>query len=377
MKVRIEIDTRTFVRFWLVVIGFVFAIFAIFKAREALLIIGIAFFLALALNGPVSWIARHLPGRSRAGGTTIAYVLVIAVLGAFLFLVVPPIVQQTVHFAKTVPGLVDNATTQWHGINHLIDKYNLQPQVNDAIISIKQSTAHMTANIGSKVVGGVGSVLGVLTSTIIVLVLTFLMLVEGPEWAERLWGVYDDERRMKHHRTLAERMYQVVSGYVTGQLAVSAIGGLLAGLAVFVLSMVFHQIPTNLTLPTMAITFTLSLIPMFGATIAGLLIMLLLMFNDVTAGLIYIVYFFVYQQVENNFVAPSIQSRKLELSPLAVLVAVTVGLYVFGILGGIISIPIAGCIKVLIEDHLKHAKKERHKSERPLTKLIKKLEGES
>ncbi|HEU0266167.1 MAG TPA: AI-2E family transporter, partial [Candidatus Saccharimonadaceae bacterium] len=129
-------------------------------------------------------------------------------------------------------------------------------------------------------------------------------------------------------------------------------------------------------LPTMAITFTLSLIPMFGATIAGLLIMLLLMFNNITAGLIYIVYFFVYQQVENNFVAPTIQSRKLELSPLAVLVAVSIGLYVFGILGGIISIPVAGCIKVLIEDHLKHAKKERRKSERPLGKLVKKLEGE-
>ncbi|HEU0266085.1 MAG TPA: AI-2E family transporter, partial [Candidatus Saccharimonadaceae bacterium] len=234
MKVRIDIDTRTFVRFWLVVIGFIFAILAIYRAREALLIIGIAFFLALALNGPVSWIARHLPGRSRAAGTSIAYVLVIAVLAAFLFLVVPPIIDQTVHFAKTVPALVDNATTQWHGVNHLISKYHLQSQVNDAIISIKQSTGHITANLGSKVVGGVGSALVGLTSTVIVLVLTFLMLVEGPDWTHRLWGVYNDEIRMKHHREIAEKMYQVVSGYVTGQLAVSAIGGFLAGAAVFV-----------------------------------------------------------------------------------------------------------------------------------------------
>ena len=377
MKVHIEIDTRTFVRFWLVVIAFVFAILVIYRAREALVIIGISFFLALALNKPVSYLARHLPGRSRVGGTAIAYVLVIVILAAFTFLVVPPIASQTVHFVKTVPGLVDKATTQWQGVNHLITQYHLETQVDNAIISIKQSTSHLADHIGTTVVGGVGSVLSILTSAIIVLVLTFLMLVEGPEWLTRLWGTYTDNDRMKHHRELASRMYGVVSGYVTGQLLVSAISGFLAGAAVFVLSLFFSAIPANLTLPTMAVTFTLSLIPMFGATIAGLLIMVLLMFNSITVGIIYIVYFAIYQQIENNLIAPSIQSRQLELSPLAVLISVTIGLYIFGILGGIISIPIAGCIKVLIEDYLKKARGKRKQSDKLLTRLAKKIEGEA
>ena len=116
---------------------------------------------------------------------------------------------------------------------------------------------------------------------------------------------------------------------------------------------------------------------MFGATIAGILIALLLAFNDLTAAIVFVVYFVVYQQIENNFVSPAIQSKTVELSALAVLGSVTVGLYVFGVAGGIISIPIAGCIKVLLEDYLERAKQNRKKSEKPLHKLVKKLQNEA
>ncbi|MFZ2545905.1 MAG: hypothetical protein WAW62_02675, partial [Candidatus Saccharimonas aalborgensis] len=106
MKVRIEIDTKTFVRFWLVVIGFAFAILALYSARMPLFIIGTALFLALALNGPVSWMARRLPDRSRTLSTAIAFMAVIGVLAAVVFLVVPPIVQQTAKFIDSAPTLV-------------------------------------------------------------------------------------------------------------------------------------------------------------------------------------------------------------------------------------------------------------------------------
>src|SRR5687768_7230255 len=101
MKVRIEIDTRTFVRFWLVVIGFAFVILAIYSARTALIMLGTALFLALALNQPVTFLARYLPGKSRVWPTAMAFILVVVVLGLFAFLVVPPIMQQTAKFVQT------------------------------------------------------------------------------------------------------------------------------------------------------------------------------------------------------------------------------------------------------------------------------------
>ena len=109
--------------------------------------------------------------------------------------------------------------------------------------------------------------------------------------------------------------------------------------------------PHNLALPTAAIAFILSLIPMFGATIAGIIICILLGFNDLYGSGDFAVYFVVYQQIENNFISPTVQAKTVELSALAILASVTVGLYLFGVAGGIISIPIAGCIKVLLEDY--------------------------
>ncbi len=117
---------------------------------------------------------------------------------------------------------------------------------------------------------------------------------------------------------------------------------------------------------------------MFGATIAGVSGSLLLAFNSLPAAIIFIIYFIVYQQLENNIISPRIQSKRIELSPLAVLAAVTIGLYVFGIAGGIISIPIAGCIKVLVEAYLERTRevhKEERAKEKPFAKLVKKSQA--
>lgn len=359
MKVRIEIDTKTFVRFWLVVIGFAFAIVALYNARTALLILGIAAFLALALNGPVSRLARRLPDRSRTLSTAISFTVVVAILAAILFLVVPPIIEQTVKFVDSAPSMVDSLAQQWHGLGDLIDRYHLQPQIDQAIDAVKADAGRWAGIVGGNIITSVGSLLAFAAATLLTLVLTFLMLVEGPVWADRVWRLYKDKERMRHHRKIVNRMAGVVGGYVSGQLTVSGIDALCAGAAVFIISQFFPEVPANLALPTITIAFTLSLIPMFGATIAGVIISLLLAFNNIPAGIIFAIYFMIYQQIENNFISPTIQAKRIELSPLVVLAAVTIGLYTFGIVGGILSIPIAGCIKVLVEEYLGSTRRQR------------------
>jgi len=371
MKTRIDIDTKTFVRFWLVVIGFGLAILLLYNARIALIILGVSFFLALALNSPVSKISRILPGKSRVGATAISYVLVVVLLGAIVTLVVPPIVQQTAKFVQTVPSLIDNASTQYGGVNDLISKYNLQPQVDQALDSVKKNTSSWAGNVGQTVVAGVGSLLAFFTALILVLVLTFLMLIEGPMWMRRIWSLYDDKRKMAMHKRITTRIYGVVNGYVTGQLTVSAIGATAAGLVVWILSFIFPEIPAALAFPAAAITFVLSLIPMFGATIGGVIIAILLFFNAPWSALIYGIYFIAYQQIENNFISPHIQAKKIELSALAVLGSVTIGLYMFGVVGGIIAIPIAGTIRVLLDEYLNHTTEERLEKEHLKAKLAK------
>lgn len=377
MKVRIEIDTRTFVRFWLVVIGFAFAILALYLAKTALFILGSAAFLALALNGPVSMLSKRIPGRNRTAASAVAFVALVVFLAGVVLLVVPPVTQQTMRFLDSAPQLVSNSSTQWESFGDVINKYNLQPQIDSAVASVQDNANSLLKRSGETVIYGVGSLFSFVVAAFLALVLAFLMLVEGPSWMKKLWHVYEDQEKMEMHQKLVERMNRVVSGFVVGQLSVSGIGALAAGATVFMLSLFIEGVPANLALPTIAVAFTLSLIPMFGATIAGLIITLLLLLNSPFAALIFAVYFIVYQQIENNFISPAIQSKYVELSPLAVLSSVTVGLYLLGLVGGIISIPIAGVIKVLIEDHLNHSRKKRAHSKKPLVKLANKIQNES
>ena len=354
MKTNINIDTRTFVRFWLVVIGFIVAALAIYYAKSALIILGAALFLALALNVPVSRIARRLPGRSRVGATAIAYIAVLVILGLVLVLVVPPIVQQTAKVISNVPSIVDKAGTQWDGAKGLINQYNLQPQVDSALNSLKDSVGGWASNLGQTVIGGIGSIFGFLASTFLVLVLTFLMLIEGPMWLQRLWSLYHNKSRMEIHKRVVNKMYNVVSSYVIGQLTTALIGAIAAGLAVTVISFFIPQLPISLALPSAAIVFIFSLIPMFGSTISAILVGLLIALNSFPAAIAYLIFVIIYIQIEGNVISPRIQSRQLDLSPLAVLGSLTIGLYLFGLIGGIIAIPVAGCIRVLLGEYLDH-----------------------
>lgn len=358
MKTKIDIDTRTFVRFWLVVFGIGLAALLLYKAQTALIILGVSLFLALALNGPVSLIARKLPGKSRVGATAIAYVAVIVILGAIVTLVVPAIIQQTAKVAQTIPAVVESASNQWDGVRGFVEQYNLQSQLDAALKSAQESASSWAGSIGKGVVTGIGSVFAGIAALILVLVLTFLMLIEGPEWLKRIWRLYKDQTKMKKHRRVAGRIYGVVSGYVMGQLTVSTIGATAAGIFVFILSFIFPQVDPNLSMPTAAITFVLSLIPMFGATIGGVIISVLLALNSIPAAIVYAIFFVVYQQIENNFISPHIQAKRIDLTALMVLGSVTIGLYMFGVVGGIIAIPIAGTVRILIEEFLDNRRED-------------------
>ncbi len=367
MKPPINIDTRTFVRFWLVVIGFIVAALAIYFARSALVILGSALFLALALNVPVSAIARRLPGRSRVAATAISYVAVVLVLGAVLVLVVPPIVQQTAKLIQNVPSFIDNASGQWNGAKDLVKQYNLQPQVDSAVNSIKNNTASWAGNVGQTVIGGIGSIFVFIASAFLVLVLTFLMLIEGPSWLQRLWGLYHNKNRMQTHKRVLSKMYEVVSGYVIGQLVTALIGAVTAGIVVAVIGIVVPQVSISLALPAAATVFVFSLIPMFGSTISAVLVTILIALNSIPGAIAYLIFVVIYIQIEGNVISPRIQSRKLDLTALAVLAALTVGLYLFGLVGGIIAIPIAGCIRVLLEQYLEsHEDKKLPEPKHPL-----------
>ena len=374
MKVRVSIDAKTFIKFALVILGFVAGVYLLVLARQPLMIILLSIFLALALNPPVSALARKMPGRSRVGATAVAYVAVLTLLGGITVLVAPPVIEQSAKFAETVPSLIDDVASNQILIQDFIDRYSLNDAYDTAVENAKNQASAVAADIGSIIVNSAGSVLSGIVTLFIIVVLAFLMLIEGPSWMKLIWGLYQDQALLERHRDIVHKIYRVVTGFVNGQIIVASIAGLSTLVAVLILSALF-DFQANLAIPLAVIVAITGFIPMIGATLGAILVSLVLVLNSLPAMIIFVIFFVIYQQIENNFISPLVQSKTVDLSALMVLSAVLIGISVFGLIGGIISIPIAGSIKVLLVDYLEHAERQRNQSKikNPLKTASKKL----
>lgn len=144
-------------------------------------------------------------------------------------------------------------------------------------------------------------------------------------------------------------MVDVVSTYVSHQAMVALLDGLVVTIVVLLLSFTFG-LPGGLALPMGLLAMVFYLIPMFGPIISCMLITLVLLFSSPVAAAIFLVFYIIYAQIENNVIAPKIQGNALNLPATMVLVAIIIGMNIFGLLGAIIAIPIAGCIKVIVEE---------------------------
>ena len=357
MPRKIDVDTKTFVRFWLVILAFVILLWFLAKAAPGLLVVAIAVFLALAIHPLAEWFDLLDRKKKRPKLTSvIAYILVIGVIGFIVSVIGPVVVEQTTQLLAGIPSLFRDTLGGWDGINHFgesIGIENLQQDIYNAISSFSSS---VTSSLGSMIFGSISTVAGVVTSTILVLVLTLLFLLEGPSILEGFWkslkaGRSETERRpIIVLQRVVSRMSETVSTYVSRQVAVALLDGCVVATTVFVLSLIF-QIPAELALPLGMFAMIFFLIPMFGPIISCITISAVLAANSLWAGLSFLIFYILYEQIANNIIAPKLQGNALKLPASLILVAVTIGTYMFGLFGAIISIPIAGCIKVLVEEY--------------------------
>src|SRR5690242_6924875 len=172
------------------------------------------------------------------------------------------------------------------------------------------------------------------------------MLLEGAKWAERAYSVIPEPSQDRWRR-VGQDIYLTVGGYITGNLLISLIAG--ASITIVLLIM---GVPYAVALGL--IVGFLDLIPLAGATVAGIIVSLVAFLHSVPAGIVVVVFFIVYQQIENHFLQPVIYGRTVQLSPLAVLVSVLVGAELAGVLGALAAIPVAGSLQVVIRDLLAH-----------------------
>lgn len=349
----VNVDSRTVIRVLVLVVVSLLAIKFFQNIAHPLVLIFIAFFLALALNPAVSKIASMLKTKSRGLATGIAYIFVLAFLTAFTAFVVPPLVQQTVTFIEDVPSNVQEYKRDDSAFNKFVEKYNLNKQVDQ----FTNDFGNRFGDISKPALATAGKVGSTVVSVITVLVLTFMMLVEGPVWMERFWRAQSATKRA-HRRELASKMYRVVTNYVNGQVIIAAMGGFFASVAIFILSQIFDAQVNAIALGGIISLF--ALLPLIGTILGSVIVVLACLLVSVPLAVAVAVYFIIYQQIENVTIQPYIQSRGNNLTPLIVFVAAILGVGFGGILGAFVAIPAAGCIKILVSDYFasRHMAKE-------------------
>jgi predicted PurR-regulated permease PerM len=319
-----------------ILLGVAVCLYVLWIARHVLSWLLIALFLALALNPAVELFQRRGLSRGVAAGTT--FVLALAVAAGFAWLFIPPLADQVTSFADKVPDYVHDLTHGRGRLGFLETKYHIVERIRSAIHE----------NGVGKFIGGAGtavsitkSVLSTVVATVTIVFLTFFLLLEGPAWMERIYGLFGDERQARYRR-IGHDIYRTVGGYVTGNLLISVIAGVASGIAIWLTG-----VPFAAALALLVGIF--DLIPLAGATIAAVVVVLVaLAANGVTAAVILAVFFIVYQQVENHLIQPLVYGRTVQLSPLAVLVSVLVGAELAGVLGALAAIPVAGALQVVL-----------------------------
>lgn len=344
-KETINISNKTVLRvIALVVVSFLFLRFLSHETHVIALLFT-AFFLALALNPAVSWIAKHLKSKSRIWATATAYLTVLVILITLISLIFPPLIRQSVDFINNVPSTLNSFETQNSSTARFVRRYKLDKQLSQ----LGQDFKSRYGTFRKPVLDTAGKVGSSIVATLAVFVLTFMMLVEGPSWLEGLWKVVPQKNR-QHNKHLAARMYRIVTGYVNGQVLIAAIAATFALITLVIASTLFGVSLNAVALA--GIVFLFGLIPLIGNTLAAVIVVLICLFSSFGLAAVMTVYFLLYQQIENVTLYPYIQSKFNELTPLLVFSAALVGANFGGLFGAFVAIPTAGCLKLLIEDYI-------------------------
>jgi predicted PurR-regulated permease PerM len=325
------------------VLGIVLAVgvvlYVLWVARHVLSWLLIALFLALALNPAVEFVQRH-GVRSRGVAAAITFLISIAAIAGLAALFVPTLIDQVDSLANKVPAYIRDLTHGRGRLGFLETRYHIVERVKEAVRS---------GGVGKFAVGAgaavtvTKSVLTAVLATLTIVFMTFFMILEGPDWMNRFYGLLPVEQQPRWRR-VAHDIYRTVGGYVTGNLLISLVAGVSSGIMLWIVG-----VPFSVALGLLVAL--LDLIPLAGATIAAVVVVLVaIAASGTTAAIVVAVFFIVYQQLENHLIQPLVYGRTVQLSPLAVLVSVLIGAEIAGVLGALGAIPVAGSLQVLLLD---------------------------
>ena len=317
----------------------------VYRLRDVLLLIIVAGFIALILNPVVVALQRW---RIKRRGWAVA---VVTLWGLIVFFGLTlafgfPLVNGITHLANTLPSYVSNAEHGKGWIGHLVRKYHVQHWVQNntpKLVDFGKGLAAPALSLGK---GAFSLVIALVT----IFVLVVLLLLEGPKMRAGVLGMMSPGRAQRYWQ-VAREVNRSVTGYMLGNFLTSLIAGGVVFVTLLIMGVPF---PFLWALWVALVDF----LPMIGGALAGIPTVLFALAHSLTAGIVTLVVFLVYTQVENHVLNPVVMSRTVKVNPLLVLLSILIGAEIGSWIGGIfgafvaalLAIPAAGAIQVLVRE---------------------------
>ena len=309
----------------------------ILAVGSILLLIVVAMFLAVGLNPSVEFFMRR--GASRGVAVLIVISLVLVALVLFFVALVPVITDQVATLVKQGPSIVDSLKN-----NSTVENLNQKFGVVDQLQAFFSN-----GDFGKRVFGGVvgvgAAVLSAVANTFIVIVLMLYFLASLPGIKRFFYRVAPQSRR-ERVSSLGDQILANVGAYVSGAFIVALCAGvsslvflLIVGLGAYALALA-------------AIVFLLDVIPMIGATIGAVIVTAIGFATEIRIGIACVIFFLVYQQVENYLIYPRVMARSVDIPGSLIVVAALVGTALLGVVGALLAIPTAAALQLITKQVL-------------------------
>lgn len=335
-------DNGAVARRTLIVLGLIVATVAVlmlaYETRRVLTWILIAGFLAVALHPAVNWVTRRAAFRKRWLATLLVFLVTFALLGGLITLFVVPLVQEGSHLVANLPQAIEDARSGRGPAGHLIERYNLLRYVQNNSDKIRQ----YATGLGAPTLVFLRSVATGIAGTVTIIVLSYLMVLEAPKITDGFLALFPPARA-EHIRRVGQDCAKTITGYLTGNLLISLVCGGLTYVVLLILGIPYAGLIA-------LFVGVADLIPLVGATLGAVVAAVAGFVESVTAGIVVIVFFVVYQQLENHLLQPVVFARTVKLNPLTVLIAILIAVELAGILGALLAIPIAGILQIIVRD---------------------------
>jgi predicted PurR-regulated permease PerM len=338
-----------------VVVG---ALFLLWQVRTFVGWFVIALFLAVVLNPAVNWLQRRHRLIKRPIAIALTYLgLVVALLfvvGIFLPLLVDQINGRT-KFVTTAAQAPEGPTeyikglAQQYGFGELLQRFgvelaDLRKQLGDLVGNLFSATGQIAVSAASFV-----------AALATVLTLTFFLILGSERYVNARVALFAQRHQPLVRRILGQAA-GAVSGYVSGNLAISVICGVTTFVVLLLLGMPYAA-------PLALLVAVLDLIPLVGATLGGALLVIVGLFVEPWKAVVLLIFVLVYQQIESNLLQPMVYSQAVQLNGLVILIALLVGGQLLGIPGALLAIPVAEIVRIVVSEILAYRRSTKDASE--------------